>query len=164
MLAADTRRARIGPAVTYAFSAEAHHPSWLAKRAVAVDHVSGGRLDLRLAVGAADAATAAAWQRHGIEYPQGGERVRRREEAIVLDASAVVSAAVDVEGAAFRLKGARLVRHPFSATRSARVDRRHAAAGPGARRTRGRWLGVLLRHAGGAGRCGRALDALLEHA
>src|SRR5439155_517585 len=51
-LALQTRTCRIGPAVTYAFAAAAHHPSWLAKRAVAIDPLSGGRLDLRFAVGA----------------------------------------------------------------------------------------------------------------
>src|SRR5205814_10174225 len=58
-LAAVTRRARLGPAVTYAFDASSHHPSWLAKRAVTVDHLSAGRLDLRLGIGADDAGTAA---------------------------------------------------------------------------------------------------------
>src|SRR4030095_12765219 len=53
------RQARIGPAVTYAFDPASHHPSWLAKRAVTVDHLSRGRLDLRLALGAQGSATAA---------------------------------------------------------------------------------------------------------
>ena len=35
-LALQTRTCRIGPAVTYAFAAAAHHRSWLAKRAVAI--------------------------------------------------------------------------------------------------------------------------------
>src|SRR2546428_3680952 len=73
-LAGLTRRARIGPAVTYAFDASSHHPSWLAKRAVTVDHLSGGRLDLRLAVGAEDSATAAAWRSHPIPYPDAPTR------------------------------------------------------------------------------------------
>src|SRR5438477_11326739 len=73
-LAVATRRARIGPAVTYAFDPAAHHPSWLARRAVTVDHLSGGRLDLRLAVGAEDEGTRAAWERHGIRYPPAVER------------------------------------------------------------------------------------------
>ena len=56
-LAAQTRRVRIGPAVTYAVYPSSHHPSWLAKRATTVDHLSNGRLDLRLGVGDEDNAT-----------------------------------------------------------------------------------------------------------
>ena len=81
-LAAATRRARIGPAVTYAFDASSHHPSWLAKRAVAVDHLSAGRLDLRLGVGADDPVTAALWQSHGIVYPPASERIARLDETV----------------------------------------------------------------------------------
>jgi alkanesulfonate monooxygenase SsuD/methylene tetrahydromethanopterin reductase-like flavin-dependent oxidoreductase (luciferase family) len=85
-LALATRHARIGPAVTYAFDPAAHHPSWLAKRAVTVDHLSRGRLDLRLAVGAGNAETRAAWERHGIRYPDGRARVAALEAAVdVLD-------------------------------------------------------------------------------
>jgi alkanesulfonate monooxygenase SsuD/methylene tetrahydromethanopterin reductase-like flavin-dependent oxidoreductase (luciferase family) len=85
-LALATHNARIGPAVTYAFDPAVHHPSWLAKRAITVDHLSRGRLDLRLAVGAGDAATRAAWERHGIRYPDGAARVAALEAAVeVLD-------------------------------------------------------------------------------
>jgi len=83
-LAVLTRRARIGPAVTYAFDASSHHPSWLAKRAVAVDHLSGGRLDLRLAVGAEDDAAARGWSSHGIRYPPAAERIETLEETITV--------------------------------------------------------------------------------
>jgi len=68
-LAGLTRRARLGPAVTYCFDPSSHHPSWLAKRAVAADHLSGGRLDLRLAVGTEDSRAAATWRSHAIPYP-----------------------------------------------------------------------------------------------
>src|SRR5262249_35231533 len=81
-LATLTRRARIGPAVTYAFDASSHHPSWLAKRAVAVDHLSDGRLDLRLAVGAEDEAAARGWSSFGIRYPPAGERIETLAETI----------------------------------------------------------------------------------
>src|SRR5207247_264048 len=80
-LALETRRCRIGPAVTYAFDAAAHHPSWLAKRAVAIDHLSQGRLDLRFAVGAEAPDVAASWERHGIAYPPAGERLGRAGRA-----------------------------------------------------------------------------------
>ena len=81
-LAAATTRVRIGPAVTYAFDPAAHHPSWLAKRAVTVDHLSGGRLDLRFGIGAEDRATAEAWRAHGIAYPRAGERIARLDESV----------------------------------------------------------------------------------
>jgi alkanesulfonate monooxygenase SsuD/methylene tetrahydromethanopterin reductase-like flavin-dependent oxidoreductase (luciferase family) len=112
-LALATRRARIGPAVTYAFDPAAHHPSWLAKRAVTVDHLSGGRLDLRLAVGAGDAATRAAWARHGIRYPSGPERVAALDEALTAISALWRGDRVDAGGPVFRLRGARLAPPPL---------------------------------------------------
>jgi alkanesulfonate monooxygenase SsuD/methylene tetrahydromethanopterin reductase-like flavin-dependent oxidoreductase (luciferase family) len=112
-LAAATRRARIGPAVTYAFDPAAHHPSWLAKRAVTVDHLSGGRLDLRLAVGAGAAATRLAWERHGIRYPSGGARVAALDEALAILAALWRGDTVDADGPVFRLRGARLAPPPL---------------------------------------------------
>src|SRR2546428_4003540 len=78
-LAVLPRRPRIGPAVTYTFDASSHHPSWLAKRAVAVDHLSGGRLDLRLAVGAEDDAAPRTWSSHGIRHPPAAARIQTPE-------------------------------------------------------------------------------------
>ena len=111
-LATATRRARIGPAVTYAFDPAAHHPSWLAKRAVTVDHLSRGRLDLRLAIGAGDAAIRAAWARHGIRYPGGGARVAALDEALGVIGALWRGETVDVDGPVFRLRGARLAPPP----------------------------------------------------
>ena len=110
-LAVATRRARIGPAVTYAFDRTAHHPSWLAKRAVTVDHLSGGRLDLRLAVGAEDAAARAAWERHGIRYPSPGQRVAALEQAVGIVRALWRGETVDADGV-FPLHGARLAPPP----------------------------------------------------
>jgi alkanesulfonate monooxygenase SsuD/methylene tetrahydromethanopterin reductase-like flavin-dependent oxidoreductase (luciferase family) len=107
-LAAATHRARIGPAVTYAFDAAAHHPSWLAKRAVTVDHLSGGRLDLRLAIGAEDAATRAAWERHGIRYPPAAARIMAVEEAVAIVRALWRGEVVDAKGRTFSVRGARL--------------------------------------------------------
>ena len=108
-LAEVTRQARIGPAVTYAFGPSSHHPSWLAKRAVTVDHLSAGRLDLRLAVGAADPGTAEAWAAHGIRYPPPRERIETLEETIrVMRGLWRVDRSLDHRGPRYELREARL--------------------------------------------------------
>jgi alkanesulfonate monooxygenase SsuD/methylene tetrahydromethanopterin reductase-like flavin-dependent oxidoreductase (luciferase family) len=125
-LAVTTRRLRIGPAVTYAFSAAAHHPAWLAKRAVAIDHLSEGRLDLRLAVGAeavggeavvavgAEDRSATAWERFGIAYPPAGERLAVLEESLqIMRALWQAETPVDYRGRFYRLHGARLQPGPI---------------------------------------------------
>jgi len=116
-LAVLTRRARIGPAVTYAFDASSHHPSWLAKRAVAVDHLSDGRLDLRLGVGAEDDAAARGWSRFGIRYPPAGERIETLEETIqVIRGLWRTAVGFDHRGPRYALRDARLepkpIQHP----------------------------------------------------
>jgi alkanesulfonate monooxygenase SsuD/methylene tetrahydromethanopterin reductase-like flavin-dependent oxidoreductase (luciferase family) len=115
-LALATRQARIGPAVTYAFDPAAHHPSWLAKRAVTVDHLSRGRLDLRLAVGAGDAETRVAWERHGIRYPAGRQRVAALEAAVDVLDRLLRGETVNASGPFGRLRNAclepRPIQHP----------------------------------------------------
>jgi alkanesulfonate monooxygenase SsuD/methylene tetrahydromethanopterin reductase-like flavin-dependent oxidoreductase (luciferase family) len=105
-LALETRAARIGPAVTYAFDAAAHHPSWLAKRAVAIDHLSAGRLDVRFAVGAEAPGVAESWRRHGIPYPGAAARLARLEATI--DAMRRLWAGESVTAPALGLAGARV--------------------------------------------------------
>ena len=107
-LAGLTRRARLGPAVTYCFDPSSHHPSWLAKRAVTVDHLSGGRLDLRLAVGAEDSATVAAWRSHAIPYPDAPTRVALAAETIEILEQLWTGEPVDYEGRFYSLRHARL--------------------------------------------------------
>lgn len=112
-LAGLTRRARLGPAVTYCFDPSSHHPSWLAKRAVTVDHLSGGRLDLRLAVGAEDPATAAAWRSHAIPYPDAPTRVALAAETIEIMEKLWTGEPVDHAGRFYTLRGARLAPSPI---------------------------------------------------
>lgn len=112
-LAVLTKRARIGPAVTYAFDAAAHHPSWLAKRALAVDHLSGGRLDLRLAVGAEDRGAADVWNAHDLPYPSPGTRLAVLEESVAIVRGLWRSpGGFDHEGSRYALHGARLGAQP----------------------------------------------------
>jgi alkanesulfonate monooxygenase SsuD/methylene tetrahydromethanopterin reductase-like flavin-dependent oxidoreductase (luciferase family) len=81
-LATLTRRVRIGPAATYLYGDACRHPAMLAKAAVAVDALSGGRLDLRLGVGAGDPQTAGWWQRFDVPYGGPGERIQRLADGI----------------------------------------------------------------------------------
>lgn len=111
-MAVATRHLRVGPAVTYAFAPAAHHPSWLAKRAVAVDHLSGGRLDLRFGVGAEDAGAAAQWTSHGIEYPPAAERVARLEATLTVLARLWTGESVDAAGPGYVLHSAQVMPRP----------------------------------------------------
>jgi alkanesulfonate monooxygenase SsuD/methylene tetrahydromethanopterin reductase-like flavin-dependent oxidoreductase (luciferase family) len=111
-LAALTRRARLGPAVTYAFDPAAHHPSWLAKRAATLDHFSGGRAELRLGIGAEDAETARGWTSHGISYPPGRARVAMLEEAVAVARALWTGERVDYTGRHWQLAGATLAPTP----------------------------------------------------
>jgi alkanesulfonate monooxygenase SsuD/methylene tetrahydromethanopterin reductase-like flavin-dependent oxidoreductase (luciferase family) len=111
-LAVGTRRARVGPAVTYAFDPAAHHPSWLAKRALTLDHLSGGRAELRLGVGAEDDGVRCAWARHGIAYPTAAVRVAMVEEAVGVIRALWRGERVDHPGPHWRLTGATLAPLP----------------------------------------------------
>lgn len=115
-LAALTRTARIGPAVTYCFDPAAHHPSWLAKSAVAVDHLSGGRLDLRLGVGANDPAAADCWRAHGLLYPEPSDRIEILDEGIQIIRALWSGTPVDFSGRTFTLKGAHLLPQPLQSS------------------------------------------------
>jgi alkanesulfonate monooxygenase SsuD/methylene tetrahydromethanopterin reductase-like flavin-dependent oxidoreductase (luciferase family) len=110
-LAGFTRRARLGPAVTYCFDPSSHHPSWLAKRAVTADHLSDGRLDLRLAIGAEDAGVA--WRTYGIAYPDAATRVACAAETIEILNMLWTGEPVDHDGRFYRLRGARLTPRPI---------------------------------------------------
>jgi len=163
-LAGVARRARLGPAVTYCFDPSSHHPSWLAKRAVTVDHLSGGRLDLRLAVGAEDGAAAAAWRSHAIAYPDAPTRVALVAETIEILERLWTGEPVDHDGRFYTLRGARLdptpVQKPGPPVWLAAMGR--TALGVAARRASG-WEASYLTPAAFGARWGR-LRTLLEEA
>jgi alkanesulfonate monooxygenase SsuD/methylene tetrahydromethanopterin reductase-like flavin-dependent oxidoreductase (luciferase family) len=109
-IAAVTRRVRIGVLVS---SNTFRHPSLLAKQAVTVDHVSGGRLILGIGTG---------WypdehRRFGLGFPAAPERVERLKEALeVLDRLGSGEAATH-EGLFYRLEGALALPRPVQRPR-----------------------------------------------
>ena len=78
-MAIHTSRVRLGVLVS---SNTFRHPAILAKQAITLDHMSGGRLDVGLGAG---------WfvpehEAYGVDFPGPGERVSRFREAVeVLD-------------------------------------------------------------------------------
>ncbi len=109
-IAARTERIRLGVLVT---SNTFRHPSILAKAAVTVDHVSGGRLILGLGAG---------WhadehRRYGIDLPAPAERVDRFEEAIQILIALMGADRTTYEGLHYRLDDAPLEPKPVQRPR-----------------------------------------------
>jgi len=109
-IAAKTERIRLGVLVT---SNTFRHPSLLAKQAVTVDHVSGGRLILGLGAG---------WhadehRRYGIDLPAPAERVDRLEETIAILTALMGAERTTYEGLHYRLDDAPLEPKPVQRPR-----------------------------------------------
>ena len=99
-MAQATSRARIGLMVT---GNTYRHPALLAKMAVTVDHLSGGRLEFGLG---------AAWAERehamlGIPFPGTGERIHRMGEALELIKRLWTQPVADFDGRFYRLAEAR---------------------------------------------------------
>ena len=109
-IAALTSRIRLGVLVS---SNTFRHPALLAKEAVTVDHVSGGRLILGLGTG---------WhedehRRYGIDLPSPVERVDRLEEAVQIMRLLMDEGKGSYQGRYYRLDDAYLVPAPFQKPR-----------------------------------------------
>ena len=98
-LAAMTTQVRLGVLVS---SNTFRHPSLLAKQAVTVDHVSGGRLILGIGTGW----YAEEHRRFGLEFPAAPERVDRLEEALQVIACLNGGEAASHDGRFYRLDDA----------------------------------------------------------
>jgi F420-dependent oxidoreductase-like protein len=98
-LAARTERIRIGVLVT---SNTFRHPSVLAKEAITVDHISGGRLDVGLGAGWYEPEHTA----FGIPYPETKELVGRFREAVRVVDLLMREDTSSYEGRYYRLKDA----------------------------------------------------------
>jgi F420-dependent oxidoreductase-like protein len=95
-LAAVTSRLRLGVLVT---PATFRHPSVLAKAVTAVDHISGGRVELGLGVGWHEAEHAA----FGFAFPPLGERLEMLEEQLAVLRGAWADGPFSFEGKHYRL-------------------------------------------------------------
>jgi alkanesulfonate monooxygenase SsuD/methylene tetrahydromethanopterin reductase-like flavin-dependent oxidoreductase (luciferase family) len=109
-LAASTRRIGLGVLVT---SNTFRHPSVLAKQAVTVDHISGGRLILGIGIG---------WyseehRRFGVEMPAAPVRVERLLEAVEIIEALQRGTAATYHGEHFRIDGAHALPRPIQRPR-----------------------------------------------
>jgi alkanesulfonate monooxygenase SsuD/methylene tetrahydromethanopterin reductase-like flavin-dependent oxidoreductase (luciferase family) len=98
-MAVVVRRARVSCMVT---GVTYRHPAVLAKMAVTVDHISGGRLDFGLGAGWHEAEH----QGYGIEFPGAGTRVAMLDEALTVIKRLWTEKAVTFEGRFFTLRDA----------------------------------------------------------
>ena len=109
-IAALTHRIRLGVLVT---SNTFRHPALLAKQAVTVDHISGGRLILGIGIG---------WysdehHRFGIDLPAPSVRVDRLREAIEIIKALQEGTPATYRGQHYRLDGAQALPRPMQRPR-----------------------------------------------
>ncbi len=100
-MAAVTSRIRIGCLVA---SNTFRHPALLAHQAIAIDHISGGRLEFGIGAG---------WfveehERFGVDFGTPRDRVDRLEEALEIVAPLMSGEEVSFSGDHYQLQGARL--------------------------------------------------------
>jgi F420-dependent oxidoreductase-like protein len=98
-MAEATSRVRLGVMVT---GNTYRHPAVLAKMAVTVDHLSGGRLEFGLGAGWAEVEH----RMLGLEFPPVGERISRFAEACEVIRKLWTEDVAEYEGSAYRLVGA----------------------------------------------------------
>ncbi len=109
VLAARTTTIRIGPLVS---PVTFRHPVDLAHQAIALDVLTGGRMDLGMGAG---------WHedehtRFGRDFPSGGERVSRLEESLEVVRRLWCDTAVTWEGEFFALNDATIRPRPLTET------------------------------------------------
>jgi alkanesulfonate monooxygenase SsuD/methylene tetrahydromethanopterin reductase-like flavin-dependent oxidoreductase (luciferase family) len=130
-LAAVTERIRLGHLV---LANGFRHPALLAKMAITLDHVSGGRLDLGLGSGS----HAPEFAQVGLDFPAAAERAGRLDEALHVIRRLFTAEAPSFDGRWYRLAAAPSLPRP--------VQRPHPpihVGGAGEKRT----LPIVARHA-----------------
>ena len=109
-MAVHTSRVRLGVLVS---SNTFRHPAVLAKQAITLDHMSGGRLDVGLGAG---------WfvpehEAYGVEFPGPGERVSRFREAVEVLDRLLSQERTTYEGRYYRLRDAVCLPRPLQSPR-----------------------------------------------
>ncbi|MFA5891980.1 MAG: LLM class F420-dependent oxidoreductase [Actinomycetota bacterium] len=130
-MASVVKRARVGCMVT---GVTYRHPAVLAKMAVAVDHISGGRLEFGMG---------AAWHEpehlgYGIDFPAAGTRIAMLDEALEVIKKLWTEDTVSFDGDHYTLRDAFCLPKPVQRPRPPIV-----VGGSGPRKT----LRVVARHA-----------------
>ena len=105
-LAAVTERLRLGHLVLCDWF---RHPAVLARQAVTLDHLSGGRFELGIGSGSTPGELAS----YGFGAPGGAERVERLGETLALVRAFWTGGPVDHHGTYFRVDGARQLPVPL---------------------------------------------------
>jgi len=105
-LAATTQRVRVGCLV---YCTAYRHPAVLANAAIAIDHLSDGRMEMGCGAG---------WHRseyegYGFEFEGPAVRLRRLEESVNVIRALWTEETVDFEGEFFTLRGARCEPKPL---------------------------------------------------
>jgi F420-dependent oxidoreductase-like protein len=108
--AAETARVRLGTLVS---PITFRHPSLLARMATALDHLSGGRLELGVGAGWNDAEH----QAYGIPFPPAGQRMDMLEEGIEVLQRLLGAGPAYFAGRYYRLEGADLQPKPLQRPR-----------------------------------------------
>ena len=127
-MATVVKRARIGCLVTGAIY---RNPAVLAKMAVTVDHISGGRLEFGLGAGWHEAEH----RGYGIPFPSAGERIAILDEALRVIKALWTEDTASFDGQHFRLRGGHL--QSQAGPEAAPADRRRL--GKGRRSRYGLW-------------------------
>lgn len=111
-MAETTERIRIGTAVT---SPTQHNPAMLAKRAMTIDHISGGRLELGIGSGG----RLAAWEEEMIGAPtwSRSQRIQRFAEFVELVDTLLRNSKTSYQGGFFQTKAALMIPPPVQKPR-----------------------------------------------
>ncbi len=128
-LSAITSKIRLGPVITYLFP-KYRNIALLAKQALTLQEISGGRLDFRTGAGATLQYASQWWYPFGIDYPTIKERLNILEEGLQVLQKFWNSPSVFFTGDYFKVNGATMKKTniPIPITVAAKSDKMMAIA------------------------------------